>query len=134
MSNAPNRRSNLIVADLLRPFLSFAFFFSHDLSQYLYKKNDTPPCRARQQRRRYIILRNNNQSMVTSLNISRLSRALPEPRTTDESGSSATMIGMPVASFRHLSRFFRRAPPPVGQSPDPRYQRQVRGASTQARP
>ena len=46
-----------------------------------------------------------------------LSRALPEPSTTVDNGSSVTVMGRPVSSLRSLSRFFNSAPPPVNTIP-----------------
>ena len=42
---------------------------------------------------------NKDYSIVTSRRISKLSSALPEPRTTEESGSSATFKGITAGSF-----------------------------------
>src|SRR6266850_1488082 len=45
------------------------------------------------------------------------SSALPEPRTTQVSGSSATMTGRPVSSISRRSRSRSSAPPPVSTMP-----------------
>src|SRR5438552_2691055 len=53
--------------------------------------------------------------MLPSLSI--LSSALPEPRTTQVSGSSATITGSPVSSMSRRSRSRKSAPPPVSTMP-----------------
>src|SRR6266487_1196623 len=45
------------------------------------------------------------------------SSALPEPRTTQVSGSSATITGSPVSSISRRSRSRNSAPPPVSTMP-----------------
>ncbi len=45
------------------------------------------------------------------------SATLPAPITTDNNGSSITVIGTPLSSLRILSRFFNKAPPPVNIIP-----------------
>ena len=55
--------------------------------------------------------------MVTSLNISMLSSAFPEPSTTVDSGSSVMVMGSFVSSLKRISRFFSNEPPPVSTMP-----------------
>jgi len=49
--------------------------------------------------------------------LSMRSRAMPEPRTTQVSGSSATSTGRPVSSIKRRSRSRSSAPPPVSIMP-----------------